>query len=35
MSDEVVLTPDQRTVWGEETIRTESKATYYLSLRGV
>ena len=35
MSDEVVLTPDQRTVWGEEIIRTEGKATYYLSLRGV
>ena len=34
MSDEVVQTPDQRTVWGEEIIRTEGKATYYLSLRG-
>ena len=36
MSDEVVQIPDQRTVWvwGEEIIRTEGKATYYLSLRG-
>ena len=34
MSDEVVQIPDQRTGWGEEIIRTEGKATYYLSLRG-
>ena len=36
MSDEVVQIPDQRTVWvwGEEIIRTEGKATFYLSLRG-
>ena len=29
-SDEVVQTKDQ---WGEDIIRTEGKATYYLSLR--
>ena len=32
-SDEVVQIPDQRTVGGEDIIRTDGKATYYLSLR--